>query len=170
MPGAAARCVFACFKRVERWGDAITGFAGPWFIGLAVCLFIGSTICFLDVILPSLPWPILTVPPCLLIIANLYAHYYYACAVTPGFVDEPPIQLDGHGGLLWAKRRTDGGRHGGVSWSDELGMNITAASMGMCRKCNRPRPEVRVPPLPVSVYADSGKRERTTAAYATVVF
>lgn len=170
MPGAAARCVFACFKRVERWGDAITGFAGPWFIGLAACLFIGGTICFLDVVLPSLPWPILTVPPCLLIITNLYAHYYYACTVSPGFVDEPPIQLDGHNSLLWAKRRTGDERHGGVSWSDELGLNMTPASIAMCRKCNRTRPEVRVPLLPDFVYADAGKRERTTAAYAIDAF
>lgn len=33
-----ARCVFRCFKWVERAGDRITGAAGPYFVGLAVIL------------------------------------------------------------------------------------------------------------------------------------
>ncbi|KAG8213330.1 hypothetical protein J3R82DRAFT_11811 [Butyriboletus roseoflavus] len=32
------RCVFRCFKWMERAGDRITGAAGPYFVGLAVIL------------------------------------------------------------------------------------------------------------------------------------
>ncbi|KAI0320521.1 zf-DHHC-domain-containing protein [Amylostereum chailletii] len=136
MPSAAARCVFACFKRVERWGDRITGAAGPVFITLAVALFSGAALCFLDVILPSLPWPVLTAPPCLLIILNLFAHYYYACTISPGFVDHPP---EVGGGRLWAKKTRPRAHARGVSWSEEL--NVTPAAVTRCNKCGQAKPE-----------------------------
>ena len=35
MPGVLSGRVFRCFKTLERLGDKITGFAGPWFVALA---------------------------------------------------------------------------------------------------------------------------------------
>ena len=46
MPSACPRFVFACFKRVERWGDRLTGAAGPFFVAIATLLFILGTLCF----------------------------------------------------------------------------------------------------------------------------
>jgi len=46
MPGACPRFVFSCFKRVERWGDRLTGAAGPFFVAIATLLFILGTLCF----------------------------------------------------------------------------------------------------------------------------
>ena len=46
MPSTCPRFVFACFKRVERWGDRLTGAAGPFFVAIATILFIIGTLCF----------------------------------------------------------------------------------------------------------------------------
>jgi hypothetical protein len=46
MPGARPRFVFACFKRIERCGDWVTGAAGPFFVAAATVLFILGTLCF----------------------------------------------------------------------------------------------------------------------------
>ena len=46
MPSACPRFVFACFKRVERWGDRLTGAAGPFFVAIATLLFVVGTLCF----------------------------------------------------------------------------------------------------------------------------
>jgi palmitoyltransferase len=46
MPGARPRFVFACFKRIERCGDWMTGAAGPLFVASASVLFILGTLCF----------------------------------------------------------------------------------------------------------------------------
>ncbi|KAH9080672.1 zf-DHHC-domain-containing protein [Lactarius deliciosus] len=132
MPGACPRFVFACFKRVERWADRLTGAAGPFFIAIATLLFITGTLCFLDVILPSIAWPWLSTLPCLLIILNLFAHYYFACTVSPGFATS-----------VWAKKRQPPRRPltNGIRWSANL--NITPASTSRCSKCGGSKPEVR---------------------------
>jgi len=139
MPGACPRFVFACFKRLERWGDRLTGAAGPFFIAIATLLFILGTLCFLDVILPSIAWPWLSTLPCLLIILNLLMHYYFACTVSPGFASDLP-QRAGNG-FIWAKKRQTSGRPltNGVRWSVDL--NMTPAFIGKCSKCGGSKPE-----------------------------
>jgi hypothetical protein len=42
-----------------------------------------------EVVWPTLPYPWITTPICLLIVFNLYAHYYFVCTVSPGFVEDP---------------------------------------------------------------------------------
>src|SRR6266850_91427 len=160
MPGARPRFVFACFKRIERCGDWVTGAAGPFFVAAATVLFILGTLCFrtsliifkpliflktihksVDVILPTIPWPWLSVPPCILIIINLFAHYYFSCTVSPGFAGDPPQRV-GHS-FIWAKKRRAHGRtlSNGVYWSSHL--NITPASSTKCPKCSETKTEVR---------------------------
>jgi len=134
-----AKQVFRCFKWVERAGDALTGAAGPVFIFLAVVLLSVGAVCFFDVIMPSLRWPLLTTPLCLLIALNLFTHYYYACTIPPGFVDElPHLQ---NSGWRWAKKREMAQKKAltGVRWSDDL--NVTKATVTKCRKCGELRPE-----------------------------
>ena len=43
-----SRSVFRCFKKLERWGNIVTGAAGPYFVGLAVILISLGTICFCE--------------------------------------------------------------------------------------------------------------------------
>ncbi|KAH9042253.1 zf-DHHC-domain-containing protein [Lactarius pseudohatsudake] len=139
MPGACPRFVFACFKRVERWADRLTGAAGPFFVAIATLLFIIGTLCFLDVILPSIAWPWLSTLPCLLIILNLFAHYYFACTVSPGFASDPPPRTGNS--FIWAKKRQTPHRPltNGIRWSANL--NITPASTSRCSKCGGSKPE-----------------------------
>ncbi|KAI0050411.1 zf-DHHC-domain-containing protein [Auriscalpium vulgare] len=137
MPTWPARFVFACFKKVERWGDRLTGFAGPYFVAFAVLLFVAGTASFLNVVLPNLPYPWITIPPCLLIIVNLYAHYYYVCTVSPGFASDPPAHT-GHT-FTWAKKHATRRRPKGVQWSSSL--NITPAHVTKCAKCGETKPE-----------------------------
>ncbi|KAI0247131.1 zf-DHHC-domain-containing protein [Lactifluus subvellereus] len=139
MPRACPRFVFACFKRIERWGDRLTGAAGPFFVAIATLLFILGTLCFLDVILPTIPWPWLSIFPCILIIVNLFAHYYFVCTVSPGFASDPP-QRASHS-FIWAKKRHVSSRPltNGVHWSSNL--NITPASTTKCSKCREIKPE-----------------------------
>ena len=94
-----------------------------------------------DVILPTMPWPWLSVPPCFLIIVNLFAHYYFSCTVSPGFAGDPPQRV-GYS-FIWAKKRPTHGRvlTNGVYWSSHL--NITPASSTKCPKCSETKPEVR---------------------------
>ncbi|KAH9885798.1 zf-DHHC-domain-containing protein [Cubamyces lactineus] len=139
MPQWCTRQVFRCFKCLERFADRLTGAAGPVFVTLAVGLLSTGLFCFVEVILPSLPWPWLTTPICLLIALNLFAHYYYVCTISPGFVNDPPRSPGT--GLLWAKRR-DGARARpltGVRWSEDL--HVTRAATSRCRKCGQTRPE-----------------------------
>lgn len=134
-----AKQVFRCFKRVERAGDALTGAAGPVFVLLAVVLLSVGAFCFFEIVLPTLRWPLLSAPLCVLVAANMFAHYYYVCTVPPGFVsDAPPPRGTG---LLWArKRRTARNRAlTGVRWSEEL--NVTKASISKCKRCGEVRPE-----------------------------
>jgi palmitoyltransferase len=158
MPPSRPSFVFTCFKRIERCGDRVTGVAGPFFVTVASLLFVAGTLCFrmsllfsqsqlifpkrsVDVILPTIPWPWLSILPCFLIIINLFAHYYFACTVSPGFASDPPQRV-GHS-FIWARKRraysisqTDG-----VHWSSPL--NITPASTTTCPKCGQSKPEVR---------------------------
>ncbi|EPQ52473.1 zf-DHHC-domain-containing protein [Gloeophyllum trabeum ATCC 11539] len=134
-----ARAVFRCFRTLERVGDRITGAAGPLFVTLAVVLLSTGTLCFFDIEQPSLRWPWLTTPICVLIVFNMLMHYYWVCTVSPGFIDDPPRQ--GGSDWLWARRRptTKGGPLTGVRWSDDV--RITKAMISKCRKCGLPRPE-----------------------------
>ena len=91
----------------------------------------------MTIVLPGLPWPLFTAPPCLLIILNLFAHYYYACAVSPGFVGEP---FEVGSGILWAKKMPVPQHTRGVAWSEDL--NVTPAALTRCSKCGHNRPEV----------------------------
>ncbi|KAI0696954.1 zf-DHHC-domain-containing protein [Cytidiella melzeri] len=132
-----AKQVFCCFKWIERAGDRITGAAGPFFISLAVCLLSTGVVCFFDVIQPTLGWPWLTTPLCMLVVINLFVHYYLVCTVSPGFVDEPPRPQGS--GWMWAKKRSARRPLAGVHWTEEL--NLTKATTTKCRKCGEMRPE-----------------------------
>jgi palmitoyltransferase len=167
MTGLAPRCVFRCFRALERLGDRVTGAAGPFFIAFAIALLSVGIIGFcaltmfphawllltaisatpVEVVQPTLNYPWITTPICMLIAINLLSHYYYVCTVSPGFVDEPPRRSSRS--ISWAKkRRTGGGRaltsntsdHVGVRWSDDV--NITKATTSKCRRCGVVRPEV----------------------------
>ncbi|KAF5374532.1 hypothetical protein D9615_009074 [Tricholomella constricta] len=135
-----SRSVFRCFKALERAGDRLTGAAGPFFVGLAVILITVGTICFFDVIMPSLSYPVITLPACLLIALNMFMHYFYVCTVKPGFVDDPPPEPGRN--ILWARRsRPPKGRamSGRVRWSSVL--NVTRAETTQCSKCGQTKPE-----------------------------
>jgi palmitoyltransferase len=81
-------------------------------------------------------------------------HYYYACTVRPGLVDDlPPQQKDSGTGirrLLWAKRRNSSfsTRRSGVltgpggDGTRIAGVRVTSAEITKCRRCGRLRPEV----------------------------
>ncbi|KAK7006269.1 Palmitoyltransferase [Favolaschia claudopus] len=127
-----SRLVFKCFKSLERAADRITGAAGPFFVTFAVVLIGTGTVCFFDVIMPSLSLPLLTFPVCVLIALNLWMHYFYVITVSPGFADEPPT-TEGRS-AFWARRRK------GVAWA-EAGTTVTRAAVTKCRKCGGQKPE-----------------------------
>jgi palmitoyltransferase len=79
---------------------------------------------------------------CVLVVINLFAHYYLVCTVPPGFVDDPPSPQES--GWMWASRRKSASKRQltGVRWTNEL--NITKAVITKCRKCGVMRPEVRI--------------------------
>lgn len=96
-----------------------------------------------EVIWPTLSYPWVTTPMCLLIAFNLYAHYYFVCTVPPGFVEDQPREIGT--GFFWSVKRREHKpsaalRSSGVRWSEN--MNITPASLSKCRKCGQKRPEV----------------------------
>ncbi|KAJ3857942.1 DHHC palmitoyltransferase-domain-containing protein [Lentinula lateritia] len=135
-----SKTVFRCFKTLERLGDRVTGAAGPFFVGLAVILISAGTICFFDVVMPSLAYPWLGGPICLLIAFNLLVHYYLVVTTNPGFVEDLP-RVDGRG-FLWATPRNmlkERPLTEGVRWSTEL--NVTKAELTKCRKCGQQKPE-----------------------------
>ncbi|KAJ6582862.1 DHHC palmitoyltransferase-domain-containing protein [Mycena vulgaris] len=133
-----SRTVFRCFKALERFGDRITGAAGPYFVAFAVILISLGTVCFFDVIMPSLRWPLLSGPYSVLVAANLLGHYYYVVTVPPGFADEPPREPPSDS-VLWATKRAAPSRGVSVRWADEL--TITRAAVTKCRKCTQLKPE-----------------------------
>ncbi|KAJ7157557.1 DHHC palmitoyltransferase-domain-containing protein [Mycena crocata] len=132
-----SRSVFRCFKTLERLGDRITGAAGPYFVAFAVILISLGTVCFFDVIMPSLRWPLLSGPICVLIALNLLMHYYYVVTISPGFVDDPPREPKNS--VFWASRKALRGEMTGVRWSNDL--VITRAAVTKCRKCGQLKPE-----------------------------
>ncbi|KAF4596187.1 hypothetical protein EYR38_007562 [Pleurotus pulmonarius] len=135
-----SRAVFRCFKSLERLGDRITGAAGPYFVGLAVILIGIGTICFFDVVLPGLQWPLISWPLCIIIALNLHMHYFYVCTVPPGFVEDPPRSVPES--FLWAKKpQRKRALTSGVSWSSGDSVKITKAEPSKCRKCGT-RPEL----------------------------
>ncbi|KAF5346618.1 hypothetical protein D9757_011442 [Collybiopsis confluens] len=137
-----SKTVFRCFKALERLGDRVTGAAGPFFVGFAVTLISAGTICFFHVIMPSLSYPWITGPICVLIAFNLLMHYYLVITTNPGFADEPPRTAGT--GFLWARPKSSGRTQSrpltnGVRWSHML--NITKAALTKCRKCGGQKPE-----------------------------
>ncbi|KAJ4488347.1 DHHC palmitoyltransferase-domain-containing protein [Lentinula aciculospora] len=135
-----SKTVFSCFKTLERLGDRITGAAGPFFVGLAIILISAGTICFFDVVMPSLAYRWLSGPICTLIAFNLIMHYFLVITTNPGFVDDLP-RAAGRG-FLWATPKNvfkERPLTEGVRWSNEL--NITKAESTKCRKCGQQKPE-----------------------------
>lgn len=99
-----------------------------------------------DVVMPSLAYPWLGGPICLLIAFNLLVHYYLVVTTNPGFVEDLP-QVAGKG-FLWATPRNMSKERPlmeGVRWSTEL--NVTKAELTKCRKCGQQKPEVSNFPL-----------------------
>ena len=95
-----------------------------------------------EVIAPTLSYPYISIPICILIAVNLYMHYYYAITVPPGFLDDPPRKSGNS--ILWAQKLkldTKEKKKRGASWS-ENGVKITPASKAKCQKCEKLRPEV----------------------------
>lgn len=123
-----------------------------------------------DVVQPTLPWPWLTTPLCMLVVLNLFTHYYLVCTIPPGFVDEPRRLSESDGGWMWATKKTQTRRtqSTGVQWSEEL--NVTKAVTSRCKRCAVMRPEVRRIYGELLVkYADFLRaREPITVEYASV--
>jgi len=122
-------------------GDKVTGAAGPFFVGFAVILLSTGTICFFDVIQPTLSFPLLTTPICILIAFNLIMHYYYVCTISPGFVEDPPPEAGNR--MLWAKKKGPASNKAmtGVRWSGVGSVKVTKAAVTTCRKCGQVKPE-----------------------------
>ncbi len=137
-----SRTVFRCFKTLEQLGDRVTGAAGPFFVALAIILMSIGTVAFcawlsrsftcpdagaVDVISPSLPFPLLTIPLCVLVAVNMWTHYWWVCTVPPGFIDGDVSPIRG----LWAAKK----KRVGVS------ARTTRAVQTKCSKCSMMRPE-----------------------------
>ncbi|TFK71937.1 zf-DHHC-domain-containing protein [Pluteus cervinus] len=143
-----SKTVFRCFRRIERFGDRVTGAAGRYFVIIAAVLIGLGTFTFFDVITPSLSYPWVTIPICVLIAFNLHMHYFWVCTVPPGFLDVPPQQPGSN--FFWAKPRNSSRRSGirgkpltqGVQWSSSTQeIVITRAAVMRCRKCGETKPE-----------------------------
>ncbi|KLO19671.1 zf-DHHC-domain-containing protein [Schizopora paradoxa] len=139
----ASRCVFRCFRTIERWMDKFTGAAGPVFVTFAAVALSAGVVCFFEVIQPDLRWPLVTIPLNALVACNMLVHYYLSCTVPPGFIDEP-AQESGEG-LIWARKRKRKVRlpnvvgNGHAHGDDEV--NVTPAHISRCKRCNQLRPE-----------------------------
>lgn len=98
-------------------------------------------ISLVDVVQPSLPFPWLTTPICVLFAANMLMHYFYVCTVSPGFVDDPPA-CDPGSGWLWARKRKE--QCSTVEYGAQLStdVHVTKASVTRCKRCGILRPEV----------------------------
>ncbi|TRM66858.1 DHHC palmitoyltransferase-domain-containing protein [Schizophyllum amplum] len=123
--------VFRCFKTLERLGDKVTGFAGPWFVGLAWLLILYGVLCFLDVVLPTLSAKVITVPICVLLIANVLGNYYWACRIRPGMVG---IEQPKRSAWLYAKKKRG-------DPTMRRNFQLTPAKWTGCKRCQRNRPE-----------------------------
>ena len=142
------------FENLDRLQEEI---AGPACLTLGpICILVGI-ICFceciltvlrcffthdaiVDVVAPSLPYPIISMPICVLVTLNMCMHYFYAISISPGFLDDPP--RDSGDNFLWARNLDKEKKtRRGASWS-EKGVKITPAATTQCQKCNKIRPEV----------------------------
>ncbi|KAF8609514.1 zf-DHHC-domain-containing protein [Ceratobasidium sp. AG-I] len=132
--------VVKCFKCMERGADAVTGVAGPFFVGFACLLISIGVLIFFETIAPTLPYPLISIPICMLIASNLLAHYYYVCTIHPGRPDDGLGTGEGQG-WNWASKR--GGK--GVKWSPvalEAESSIRdGRSLPRCTKCQGLKPE-----------------------------
>nr|GAT46352.1 Zf-DHHC-domain-containing protein [Mycena chlorophos] len=144
------RFVFRCFKTLERWGDRIAGSAGPFFVALAVLLTGMGTVCFFSILWPTLPFPLLTTPLCVLIALNMHGHYFLAIRVPPGFVDPGQPPPSANASLLPAAPTRRAGRieDSAVMWATPMrGHNgakkatMSKATLTKCRRCAVNRPE-----------------------------
>ncbi|KAK7443764.1 hypothetical protein VKT23_015548 [Stygiomarasmius scandens] len=119
-----------------------------------------GTVCFFDVVYPTLSYKLITGPICFLIALNLWTHYYLVCTTPPGFVDSEPPQPATvfPKSLLWASPRkprndyayravspTSSPLENGLSLDErrdrDRSLNITRAEVTKCRKCTLMRPE-----------------------------
>ena len=98
-----------------------------------------------DVIAPSLPYPYISIPICILIVLNLCMHYFYAITTTSGIHDDPP--RESRDIFLWSQKpnleKENKATVRGASWS-EKGVKITPAHATECQKCKTLRPEVKL--------------------------
>ncbi|KAF5344497.1 hypothetical protein D9758_014157 [Tetrapyrgos nigripes] len=149
--------VIGCFKRLEKWGDRLTGAAGPFFVTFAIVLISMGALSFFDIIYPTLSYKLLTGPLCILIAFNLFTHYYLVCTTPPGFVDAEPMEPATTFPQSWtwarprkAKYRAANGyrpletvdaEEGSLEEAGVDEWNITKADMTKCRKCTAMRPE-----------------------------
>ncbi|KAL1721518.1 DHHC palmitoyltransferase-domain-containing protein [Schizophyllum commune] len=131
MPGVLSGRVFRCFKTLERLGDKITGFAGPWFVALAWILLSYGVLCFLDVVLPTLSAPVITIPLCTLLVVNMMGNYYWACFMPPGVVGDEVARR--RPWLYARKKRGDPVMRRNFA--------VTTARCTMCKRCRKNRPE-----------------------------
>ncbi|THU96387.1 hypothetical protein K435DRAFT_892742, partial [Dendrothele bispora CBS 962.96] len=99
---------------------AITGAAAPFFITFVVVLLLR----WLDVIYPTLPFELLTVPICIFVALNMFTHHYSVFTIPHGCGRSTTVQNK----MVSGDERT--GR-----------LNITRAEITMCRKCGQMRPE-----------------------------
>ncbi|KAJ7795764.1 hypothetical protein B0H14DRAFT_3888048 [Mycena olivaceomarginata] len=88
--------------------------------------------------MPSLMWPLISGPICVLIALKLWMHYFHVITVPPGFADDPPVADSAKNGaqnsIFWASKKAPRrGELAGVRWSNEL--VITQAGVTKCRKC-----------------------------------
>lgn len=150
-----AQSVFRAFKALERWGDRATGYAGPYFVGLAVILIGTGTFAFrelYDIYLGSLltttfypvevtalnyPFKIITFPICVLLIVNMFGHYYLACTTPPGYAGDGPLHTRSpSNSWQWASPSKPHTKREVVT------LNITQATESKCKRCGVMRPEV----------------------------
>lgn len=82
--------VFACCKRLERWGDAFIGYTGPVFVGLAclllaVCVFTYFDVVFRDVFCSSSSFMFLFgLSLSTYLVYSFFFLYYMSCTVSAG--------------------------------------------------------------------------------------
>ncbi|KAF5334722.1 hypothetical protein D9758_017361 [Tetrapyrgos nigripes] len=162
--------VIGCFKTLEKWGDRLTGAAGPFFVTFAIVLISMGALSFFDIVYPTLSYKLLTGPLCILIALNLFTHYYLVCTTPPGFVDAEPMQSATTFPQSWtwarprkAKSRAANGyrpletvdaEEGSLEEAGLDEWNITKADMTKCRKCTAMRPECK-PSSPFPASANS---------------
>ena len=99
-----------------------------------------ENLCAVEIVQPTLPHKWLTTPLCVVIVLNLFGHYYHVCTVAPGFADDPPREAGR--GFLWARKRRSAKYRAltGVRWSQDV--NVTRAELSKCKRCGVMRPEV----------------------------